>query len=95
MSDALKNITFDQIRAPLERVVYILLAWLAGKGYLGPQDVAGIGTLIVAIAAAFWGYWINRPHGILASAQALPEVTKITTTSDTLNNDPSLPKVTS
>lgn len=94
--DAVKNLTFDQIRAPVERVVYITLGYLAARypQYLGSADVTAFGTAIVALIAAFYGYWINRPKSLLQSVSALPEVKKIETTNTALAADPTLPKVT-
>lgn len=85
--------TFDQIRGPIERLFYIALAYAAGKGWLAQSDVAGLVTLAVAVAGAFYGWWQNRPKAILQSASALPEVKKIVSTDAAQVADPNLPKV--
>lgn len=73
------SITFDQIRGPLERVVYIALGWLAAQGWITSIEVANYATLILAIAAAFYGWWQNRPKAIAQSAAALPGTIVVTT----------------
>lgn len=73
------NITFDQIRGPIERIILVALGWLAAKGYISPAEVAGYATLAIAVIAAFYGWWQNRPTAIAQSAAALPGTTVITT----------------
>lgn len=89
------NITFDQIRGPIERVLYVALGALSAKGYIGSDQVGNYAALVLGIGAAFYGWWQNRPKAILESASALPEVTSIKTTDAALAADNSLPKVTS
>lgn len=72
------NITFDQIRGPLERIILVALGWLAAKGYISPAEVAGYATLVIGILAAAYGWWQNRPKAIAQSAAALPGTTVIT-----------------
>ena len=87
------NVTFDQVRGPLERIVYIGLGWLVARGFITSAEVANYATLLLAIAAAGYGWWQNRPKAIMESAQALPEVKKIVTTDAAMIADTSLPKV--
>lgn len=65
------NITFDQIRGPIERVLYVAFGWLVAKGYISNAEVANYMTLALAILAAFYGWWQNRPKAILQSAAAV------------------------
>lgn len=89
------GLTFDQIRGPIERVLYIGLGYVAAKGYIGSDQIGNYAALILGIGAAFYGWWQNRPKAILQSASALPEVTSIKTTDAGHAADNSLPKVTS
>lgn len=89
------SITFDQIRGPIERVLYVTLGYLAAKGYIGTDQVGNYAALILGVSAAFYGWWQNRPKAILQSASALSDVKQITTTDTALAADTSLPKVTS
>jgi hypothetical protein len=73
------NITFDQVRGPIERVIYIGLGWLVARGYITNAEVANYATLLLAIAAAGYGWWQNRPKAIAQSAAALPGTTIVTT----------------
>ena len=79
LKDIMKNITFDQIRGPLERLIYIGLGWFAARGYIGSAEVANDATLVLAFAAAFYGWWQNRPTAIARSASAIPDTTVVTT----------------
>ncbi len=65
------NVTFDQIRGPVERLIYIGLGWLVARGFITSAEVANYGTLILAVLAAFYGWWQNRPKAILQSAAAI------------------------
>ena len=87
------QITFDQVRGPLERVVYIFLGWLVARGFITSAEVANYATLILAVLAASYGWWQNRPKAIIQSAQALPEVRKIVSTDPAMVADEALPKV--
>lgn len=85
--------TFDQIRGPLERIVLVVLTWLAAKGYITPAEVAGYATLVIGVIGAFYGWWQNRPKAILQSANALDEVKNIVSSNPASIADPSLSKV--
>jgi hypothetical protein len=86
------NITFDQIRGPIERVLYVGFGWLVAKGYISNAEVANYMTLALAVLAACYGWWQNRPKAIMQSAEALLDVKKIVTTDRAMSADPSLPK---
>ena len=73
------TITFDQIRGPIERVVLIGLSYAAGRKWISESEIVGYATLILGVAAAFYGWWQNRPQAIAQSAAALPGTTIITT----------------
>jgi hypothetical protein len=73
------GITFDQVRGPVERVIYIGLGWLVARGFITSADVANYATLLLAVAAAFYGWWQNRPKAIAQSAAAIPGTTVVTT----------------
>lgn len=75
----LKNITFDQVRGPVERIILVGLGFLAARGYISSEEVAGYATLALAVIAAFYGWWQNRPVAIAKSAAALPDTTVVTT----------------
>jgi hypothetical protein len=75
----MNSITFDQIRGPVERIIYIGLGWLVAKGFITSADVANYATLALAVAAAFYGWWQNRPKAVLQSAAAISGTTVVTT----------------
>lgn len=63
--------TFDEIRGPVERVLYIGVGWLVARDYISTGEAAGYVTLLLGVIAAFYGWWQNRPQGIVVSAAAL------------------------
>lgn len=75
----MNGITFDQIRGPLERIVYIGLGWLVARGIITSAEVANYGTLALALLAAFYGWYQNRPKAIVQSAAALKGTIVVTT----------------
>lgn len=75
----MSDLTFDQIRGPVERVVYIGLGWLVARGFITSAEVANYATLALAVAAAFYGWWQNRPKAVLQSAAAVAGTVVITT----------------
>lgn len=73
------NITFDQVRGPVERLIYVGLGWLVARGYIASEEVANYATLLLGVGAAFYGWWQNRPKAIMVSAAAIKGTTVVTT----------------
>ena len=71
--------TTDQVKGIIERLVQALLIWLVAKGHIGQEDALEYGPIVIAICAALYAWWVNRPKAIIQSAAALPETTVITT----------------
>lgn len=86
--------TWDQIKGIVERLIVVGLTYLATKGYIELQDVATYGPAILALAAAGWAAWVNRPKAIVQSAAALPNTT-VVTTPEIAHNTPELNIVSS
>lgn len=78
--------TWDQISGVLDRVLIALFAYLVAKGYVAGDQVAGYISLIIGIAGAVWGWYVNRPKAILQSAAALPDVQKVVIGSQAMAN---------
>jgi hypothetical protein len=55
--------------------------------FASPEAMAFVGT-IGAAAVAGWRAWANRPHGIIKSAAALPQVDAVITRQKTANEIP-------
>lgn len=56
--------------------------------YLGsPETLAVVGTIVTAGIGA-WRAWTNRPHGIIQSAAALPQVDAVVTKPKTASEIP-------
>jgi disulfide bond formation protein DsbB len=90
------GITYDQIRGPIERVLYIGFGFLAGKQLISSAEVANYVTLAAAIIAAFLGWYQNRPVAVMEKAAALdPQNTKIVTTPSMAAATPSSPNIVS
>ena len=71
--------TWDQIRGPIERLVYVGLGWLVAKGFITSAEVGNYATLILAVGAAGYGWWQNWPKAIVQSAASLPGTIVVTT----------------
>lgn len=70
---------WTQISGILDRVVIALLTWLAAKGYIASGEIANYAALILGIAAAVWGWYVNRPKAIAQAAAELPGTVLVTT----------------
>ncbi|KTS09755.1 hypothetical protein SB2_11930 [Methylobacterium radiotolerans] len=58
------------------------------QDYLGgPETLAFLSVLATAILGA-WALWANRPHGIIKSAAALPQVDAVITKAKTAEEIP-------
>ena len=66
--------SWDQIAGPLRAILPALAAFAIGKGWLNAGSADWIISSILALGAAGWSIWSNRPAAIAASAQALPGV---------------------
>lgn len=88
--------TFDQIRAPLERVLYIALGYIAAKGWIGKEMVGDIITVVLALAAAGYGIYTTKQSVVAArAADALPAGSVIVTSSEIAAATPNNPNVVS
>lgn len=88
--------TFDQIRAPLERVLLVGLGYAAARGWIAEAWVEHLLALSLAVAAAGYGVYTAQPTVIAErAAAALPEGTKIITTEEIADATPGSPNVIS
>jgi len=71
--------TWDQIAGPLRAILPALLAFAVAKGWINAGAADWIVTSVIAVGAAGWSVWANRPAAIAATAQSLPGVTVTTT----------------
>lgn len=71
--------TTDQVKGITDRLVAVLLTWLVAKGYIGRDDALEYGPIAIALAMAFYAWWVNRPKAIVQSAAAIPGTTVVTT----------------
>jgi hypothetical protein len=73
------DMTWDQIAGPLRAILPPLLAFVVAKGWIPAGSADWIVSSVVALGAAVWSIWSNRPAAIAASAQLLPGVNVQTT----------------
>jgi hypothetical protein len=66
-----------QILGALRIVLPVILAYLAGTGWISESDVGSITTAVVTLAATIWSVVMHNKSNTIASAAALPEVNKI------------------
>jgi hypothetical protein len=71
--------TWDQIAGPLRAILPAALGFAIAKGWINAGMADWLTTSIVALGAAGWSIWSNRPAAVAASAQALPGVNVQTT----------------
>lgn len=72
--------TFDQIRAPLERVLLVALTYAVAKGWIAKELVGDILALVLAVGGFAWGIYTTRPSVVAArAAEILPEGSTIVT----------------
>lgn len=88
--------TWDQIRAPVERVTYIGLGYLAAKYGWQAQFVSDVGVILLSIFAAGYGVYLTRPATSAArTAEILGPGSKIVTTKEIAEATPNSPNVVS
>ena len=66
--------SWDQIAGPLRAILPALAAFAIGKGWLNAGSADWIISSILALGAAGWSIWSNRPAAVAAATQALPGV---------------------
>jgi len=54
-------ITSDQIGGIIRAVAAAAIAYIAGKGWIGPDTVNDLTAAVVTIGVAVWSLWNNRP----------------------------------
>ena len=63
---------WTQISGILDRVLIAALTFLAAKGYISSNEVGNIAALVLTIAGAIWGFYVNTPKAILQAAAEIP-----------------------
>lgn len=69
---------WDQISGILDRVLAVAVTWAITKGYITQAQAAEYAPLVLAIAAALWGWWVNRDKALVQAAAAIPDTTVVT-----------------
>ena len=82
----------NQLNGIIRAVVPALLAFAVGDGLITQDTATQIAAAAVAVAAAVWSWYTNKPSQIVAQAAANTSVDKITVTDPALAQLPS-PKV--
>lgn len=72
------ELTTEQVKGILDRLVAMLLVWLVAKGYLADGDAATVGTVLIGMGSLAWGWWINRRKSIVQAAAAIPNTVVVT-----------------
>lgn len=88
--------SWDQIRAPAERVLLLALGYAVAKGWIERELVGDVVAILLAAGAAGYGWWTTRPTVIASrAAAALPEGTVIVTSPEIARDTPNIPNVIS
>jgi len=65
-------LTQEQIKGMLDRLIAVLLAWLAAKavqkGWLGESDAAQLLPAVVLLPSLAWAWWTNRNKALQQAA---------------------------
>lgn len=64
--------SWDQIAGPLRAILPALFAFLIAKGWISVGVADWLSTSILALGAAGWSIWSNRPAAVAASAAVIP-----------------------
>lgn len=68
---------WETVQGIVERLVLVGFTYLVSKGYLTPDQATHFVTAVVALIAAIWGWYVNRPKALLQATANLSEVTKV------------------
>lgn len=81
----------SQVSSTLDRAATVIatwfLTWLASKGYISQSDTVAFLPILIALPAAFVGWYKNRASSIVASAAALPDVKGVVTNNTMAGRD--------
>ncbi len=70
-------LTLNTVNGIIRAILPAILAFAAGKGWVGEAAAADITSAAIAIAAAVWSVASNRPAAVIKEAADDPEVEKI------------------
>ncbi len=64
-----------QVSSIIDRAATVVatwaLTWLASHGYISQSDIVAFLPILIALPAAFVGWWKNRQSAVLANVDAL------------------------
>ena len=70
---------FNSVAGILRAVLPAIAAFAVGKGWVNAGSADWIVSSVIALAAAGWSVWTNRPAAVAAGAQAVAGVNVQTT----------------
>ncbi|MGO4673001.1 hypothetical protein AB4Z40_08885 [Bosea sp. 2YAB26] len=82
----------EQILSFIRTLVQSVAAMLAAKGWLDASGEQVVIAFVMWLIPTVWGLYVRRKAGLVASAAALPEVTRIVATPEIARklDDPSV-----
>lgn len=84
----MNSITSDQIMAAIRQLLLVAGGVAVTRGWVSQDDLQIIVPAGLTLAVAIWGLWVRRPHGIIKSAAALPQVDAVVTKPKTASEIP-------
>jgi len=78
----------EQAIALLRQILLFVGGIFVGKGYVDAATMTTIVAGMVALATVLWGQYARRNNALIASAAALPQVSRIVTTEAIANKIP-------
>ena len=70
----------EQLLSIFRQVLLVAGGGLVTKGYVDQGTLATVVGAVLALGTSAWGIWTRRPAGLVASAAAQSQVSKIITT---------------
>lgn len=94
LKDWFTNLTWDQMKGVVERLVGLGLLWAVARGLIDQQAAIDYGPYVVALISAIYAAWHNRPKSLVQRAAAVPG-TAVVTTPELANSTPEMNIVSS
>lgn len=69
---------WSQVSGVADRLVLVVLTFVASKGWITPADVTNLATLAIGILGAIYAYYVNRNTNLAKQASNIPGTIVVT-----------------
>lgn len=70
---------WSQVSGVLDRILLAVGMYAVAKGWISESDMMQFVALVLAVAGAVWGWWVNRDKALVQAAAAIPGTVVVTT----------------